>query len=743
MKCVSIIIVALLVFGCEGRTTDTQDNRPDEVLADTPKDANIGEDASGIGGDLLTDGYVPTGSWIEQVQGSSASLECTAQKIQNFETGLTGEAVVVSPKFVASAGKLDGYYIATPGLPQAKPLNGVLLAVDVSLGTTFKVGDILAVTADHIEYYCMTELKATAVKATGTGPVPLPLTVSVNDLDSNKAEPLEGVLVRITNVSVTKASVPGSDGKDHGMFEVNGKVVVDTSTFKVSYGASRKVGDEFDEIVGVVAYSFGQYVLQPRSDDDLKFKGSWTDVPTEIAQDAEVTETSTPSVIEEVQKSAESQSCAKPDGLSNYTTGLSLEAVVVTPKFVLSSGKLDGYYIATKGLEVATEWNGILMAVDVAAATDFAIGDLVSLSGAQHIEAYCESELKPSSVVKIGNATTPKPLVVEPTVLADSTLGEPYEGVYVQVQNVEVINANPDAPKNYNNMKVTGELIVKKPSGFNAVEGDKFESITGVLRFGYGYFYLYVWDASLIIKKIEQSEPVPEIPPEATPDVPSDAGPATKTIFEIQNTDASVNCSSETNQVITTGILMGPMVVTSPGIPVAGKTGYFVADPVSTWPVGGTGAWTGCFLIAPTGSPNFVPGDLLTATADHVEYYCMTELMCSSVTKIGTDTIPPEKELDPVLLGNGGVGHFVELEPWEGYVVKLTNLKVTATTPSDSYSWFEVGTADGSVTGIQVMKNSTIAYTPTIDAPIKTLKAPLQYHWGKFRLRVRTIEDIQ
>jgi hypothetical protein len=794
MRARSIVILGALALcmACEGRSTDTGDNGvvPDSSI-DGSTDAKQDGNPFDFGGDgalpdgWTPDGYVPTGSFIEEAQGSSDSLNCTASGIANFATALTGEAVVVSPKFVASKGKLDGYFISTTGLQKATPLNGVELTVDVALATDFKIGDVLAVTADHVEYYCMTELKATAVQVTGTGPVPLPLTVSPADLDNKSAtkaqtaEPLEGVLVRMSNVTVSNASVPGSDGKDHGMFEVEGKVVVDTWAFDVTYGDARLAGDVFDEIVGIVVYSYGQYVVQPRSDADLTLKGDLveptTDVPVEGGEVVDVppegvtdvpAEETTPtgSVIEQIQKSAESQTCANPSGFGNYTTGLALEGVVVTPKFTLSSGKLDGYFIATKGLQEAQTWNGILMAVDVALATNFAAGDVVSLTGAQHTEAYCESELKPTAVAKTATAQPPEPLVADPSVLASATLGEPYEGVLVQIQNVEVTNANPDAPAEHYNMQVTGGLLVKKPYGLTPVPavGDKFASITGVLRYGYGAFYLYVPDKADMVpggtteptpevtEVVDVIEPTPEfaedvvvdLPPETT-DTPADGTADTMTMFQIQNTDASKNCATPDGMpIITTGLSIGPVVVTSPAVPTAGKSAYFVADPVSTWPIGGTGAWTGGLILVPT-SPAFAVGDVLTATVDHEEYYCMTELISTSVTKTGTGEVPPAKVLDPAWLGNGGAAHLADLEAWEGFVVELTGLKVTATTPADTYSWFEAGTADGTVTGIQVMKNSTITYTPTVGATIAALTAPLQYHHGKFRFKVRTIDDLQ
>jgi len=239
---------------------------PGDQGPDTDRDVPVGQDA--------TTEISTTASTVEAIQSDTRSTGCTAQSIATIQAGLSfTDLVVVSPKFVASKTKLDGYYVSDVNHATAEDFTGAEMTIDVAKATSFQPGDVLKVTGDWIEFYCMTEIKATDAVKTGTATVPAPKVVAAEDLKAlATSEPLEGVLVELDDVAVTTAISLGSDGKDHGAFEVAGGVVIGND-FGLNYMSTatdqRKLGDKFTKIVGVVAYSFGKYTVFPRTDADL------------------------------------------------------------------------------------------------------------------------------------------------------------------------------------------------------------------------------------------------------------------------------------------------------------------------------------------------------------------------------------------------------------------------------------------------------------------------------------------
>ena len=137
-------------------------------------------------------------------------------------------------------------------------------------------GSVVDVEGQVTEYFCTTEIEDAVVTAVSVGLVPLPLDVAdvaalhdpapmagVCDA-AGTAEPYEGVLVRIRDVSVVAAP------DMYGEWTV-GAAIAPVHVDDVMHDAAPAPapGDCFFEIIGVLHYSYGVFKIEPRSADDL------------------------------------------------------------------------------------------------------------------------------------------------------------------------------------------------------------------------------------------------------------------------------------------------------------------------------------------------------------------------------------------------------------------------------------------------------------------------------------------
>lgn len=95
-----------------------------------------------------------------------------------------------------------------------------------------------------------------------------------------------------------------------------------------------------------------------------------------------------------------------------------------------------------------------------------------------------------------GGALPFGPLVVEPAAIADGgELSESHASMWLRVENVTVIDPNPDAPNDYDEWSVSGGLRIDDwlyPELDNALPaGTPFSAISGILGFSFGHPKLY------------------------------------------------------------------------------------------------------------------------------------------------------------------------------------------------------------------------------------------------------------
>lgn len=825
---VAALAVSALAWGCGDRTSNNNDT---DVI--DGKDTLIGTDLKGkdlVGFDMaqldqagtdtttgqdtpwLNDGWVAPDGWVPptdpgqppvedteimKVQKSDASTKCVdGTAFTNGATDIAMDVIVVSPQYVASKDsttgnpKLFGYFVADANVSQVWPWGGIALIIDAVQNPTFAVGDVLSVVADHTEYYCFSQVKAKSFQAKGQAAVPAAFPADPADLaqdaegkqDAARAEALEGVLVTFTDVEVTKTPSLGSDGADHGAFEVAGGVIVDDD-WKLTYRNNRKVGDKFSRLTGVVKYSYGKYYVAPRGDDDVVLAGQQPGDQggtQDVIEPVDGQETVNPGTgIAAIQQSDASAKCVEGTAFTNGDTGLTLDVVVVSPQYVASKDsttgnpKLYGYFVADANVSQVAPWGGIALVIDVAMNPAFAVGDVLHVTG-DHTDYYCFSQLKATSVEKTSTATVPAPLVISPADLAqdaggvqDPAKAEPLEGVLVKMVNVTVTKTPSlgSDGKDHGAFEVAGGVIVEDDwaHGYTRTLGDTFASITGVVKYSFGKYYVAPRGAEDLVLGTPGEDLQPDVAEDVvqptedvvqpTEDVvtPTEdvVQPTTKTVTEIQGAAASTGCTNEAgSDTILSGVALKGVVITSPKFSAsAGLHGYYVADPA------GGNTNNGVYVvIGKTAATAFAPGDVVDIVGDLLEYYCLTEININttkggSMTKTGTANIPAPVVLDAALLANGGTGDKAAVEPYEGMIVTVQNVAVTANPAADTKNWFEVGT------GIGIAKDFTYAAdtggtapftgtAPAVGTQLTSITGALKYTYGKYRIAPRTDADL-
>ena len=166
--------------------------------------------------------------------------------------------VVTTSGIVTGFGYDDEKYFIS--MPEGGAWKGIYV---YDYNNTPDPGDEVEITGTVDEYYNLTELTSiTGYSLLSSGNlVPDPVQITTNELASE--EMYEGVLVTISNVEVT--ATPNSY-KEWYVDDGSGECQIDDGFYEY---LNPLIGDEFIFITGLVDYGFGNYGLNPRSEDDL------------------------------------------------------------------------------------------------------------------------------------------------------------------------------------------------------------------------------------------------------------------------------------------------------------------------------------------------------------------------------------------------------------------------------------------------------------------------------------------
>lgn len=759
-----LILMGLAVgAGCGARSVKTGSDRETGGGQDVPLAEGLPELPWHPGDDQATDGVPPGKKTISQIQSSDASVNCTTDGIQNQAKGLAmADMVVVSPRFVVSwdktsgQPKLHGYWVSEAGIAASAPFKGILLVVEASAATDFPPGRVLSVTADYIEYYCLSELKATAWTEIGDTAVPAPVVLDAaapleKGGDPATAEPYEGVLVTLHGVAVTRTTA--SDGK--GWFEVGDGIQV-VNDFEIGWTPVQ--GAPIASLTGAVKYHFGKYRLAPRSAADI-VEGPVAEpspevVGPDVPADGEVV---TPKgKVYDIQSSDPSVNCSS-EGNNLIQAGIEVGPVVVTsPKFSASAG-LDGFYVADFPVGGAVAYTGILVVVNKGAGVQVAPGDEVVLKG-DYKEYYCLSEIYATTVEKTGQQPAPGGFPVDDPSPFENGGGpgaEPLEGVIVTLHDVAVTETTSSDGKGWFRVGAGIEVLNDFQVAWTPVAGTRLAALTGAVKYHWGRYRIVPRSRSdiQVAGEVEptpepQPEPLPEPVPEPVPDAfevvedspPADVPAPKVTVLQLQAGEASIGCTHVGIQTLASGIALADVVVVSTRHSASATLhGYYVQDPVWSWPLGSNGKYTGMLLVVPKSlNTDFQPGDLVSVVGDYKEYYCMTEVQAASVKKVGTADVPEPLWVAAAAFEAGGT--VAVCEPYEGLRVMLTNVQVTNVTGGTQPSWwFQAG--NGIYVADDYGLKASVALTQ--GQTLARLTGAVKYSWGQFVLVPLTAADIE
>ena len=150
--------------------------------------------------------------------------------------------------------------------PIKKEWGGMFVYVNEGY-TPPKIGDLVKLKGDIVEYYGMTEMKniiSTIILSSGNSIEPvLSNAKSISGGCSELAERYEGVLVRISNLIIVE-----SGDESWRAIDRTGSVFIDNYLFEGEWPEPQE-GTAYVSITGIVHYTYGEYKLMPRNKYDF------------------------------------------------------------------------------------------------------------------------------------------------------------------------------------------------------------------------------------------------------------------------------------------------------------------------------------------------------------------------------------------------------------------------------------------------------------------------------------------
>ncbi|NOZ07474.1 MAG: T9SS type A sorting domain-containing protein [FCB group bacterium] len=343
---------------------------------------------------------------------------------------------------------------------------GGIYVYDSNVGPTR--GDELTVTAPISEYYGLTELgsvSAFVVNSTGNAVAPVDITTGeLSEACSMTAEAYEGMLVRLTNVTVTQAQ------DNHGQWYVDdgtGPCQIDDGMW-VGGDLTPAVGDFYPEIIGAVDYSYSEYGINPRDEADLGGSSG----PVEVS-------------IHDLQFTTTAGS-----GEDCYPSEYAGQTVQVTGVVTAAETVNETTYNYFLQDPAASDWAGVYV---FNSATGAAVGDNLTVI-AEVSEYFGFTELgnvSGTTVNSQGNTTVALDITTAELAGGCSESGESLEGMLVRVNSVTV-TTETDA---------YGQFYVDDGSGACQIDdgmfdgtypvplaGDEYTSITGVVDYSFSEY---------------------------------------------------------------------------------------------------------------------------------------------------------------------------------------------------------------------------------------------------------------
>ncbi len=302
---------------------------------------------------------------------------------------------------------------------------------------------------------------------------------------------------------------------------------------------------------------------------------------------------------------------------------------------------------------------------------------------------------------------------LSPEVLSVSAVGEPWEGVLVQVEDVVTLDARPGfneflvGPVSGDPVQVFVDDSLHLWSGYGGLaDGAPFLSVRGPLNFSFGAYKIAVRDdADVVEGAIDTGDT-------------GLSGPALVPIYDVQQ--AAI---SEGTDVAVQGVVSG-----------VGPYGVYVQGPAG-------GAYSGIFAYLGFGWEALygalAKGDEVEVVGTYIEYFGASEPEVQSSPVARVELLGSAAPPAPQVLTLADIG-----EPWEGVLVTVEDVVVVD--PTWSNGSFEVGDA---VTLDRMVVNDDLHLlgfygAPTVGLPLQELTGVVDYQNAHYELLIRSDADV-
>lgn len=347
----------------------------------------------------------------------------------------------------------------------------------------------------------------------------------------------------------------------------------------------------------------------------------------------------------------------KSDSYAAAEAEVDLKNLVVTTNSFTVSGTLKGFYVADQDTDKG-RYSGIIVVYreDQSSYTP-ALGDVVDLTGTMG-EFYGQRQLSPTAVNKTGSASPSVTSVTEAEIATGTDGAKAYEGALIRVTEVEAgtdYQGKGESGEFWYQFKLNSEVYVVQKIARDILtavkKGDKFSSITGILRLG----------------TYNADKGYSEIAPRSADDIVTNgAGPTDPPETEVATTvkeASATTCDFSTrNDDSCTQVSLSDMVVTA----VRGSQ-VWVQDPSID-----TGLYAGVRIYK--SEPGVAVGDVVNVTGRAYRYY--------GSLQIGTNVVITESSaslsVSPVVVPTSAIGpDLIEDNPYENTLVTIESVQVT------------------------------------------------------------------
>jgi hypothetical protein len=452
-----------------------------------------------------------------------------------------------------------------------------------------------------------------------------------------------GVLLQIEGVTVTAGP------NQYGEVELAAAPKLAPVLMGTAVLADTEPDDYFESVTGILQWRFG-YALLPRGASDV-IPG---DAP--LPPEPEIVAISD---VRDPEKRAEL-------GPGPYTVDGIVTAV--RPR----SNRFDVFIQA----DDAGIYDGIMVPFVTPAPEP---GDRIRATG-QYEDFYGYDRLASATYeVLESGLPEPTPILVSPATIATGSADAfAYQSLLLQVADVTVVDDRVLGTDGVwrGDFEVDGGLVVGRwfSHGYEAVEGDAFETITGVLRYSFDAYVLEPRQSDdLVLEEGEVPDPDPEPVPLAV------------TIPQLQDEShedhPELGTWVEVSEAVVTGVRVGTRADLTTYV-----DGFTIQTPATTGP------HHGIYVYTPSRPPPEDIGiqDRVRVRGDFTTFLNMTQIEADEIEHLGVaDALPaPQAIDDPAIFDDASA-----IRPWLGVLVRVEktegDLEVTEGTDAYGEYWID------------------------------------------------------